>query len=485
MTPRQLLGQARVHTFEYVPYLASYIYSLREQETPGIGTAAVDAAGNLYWCPKFVQEIGKEQAAYLIAHEALHLIFDHHSRSKEIMGENASEFERFVCNVAGDLVIEQTLHMMRHLRPEGAIHLGCDVPAWGFRLDFPENKSMQEYYRLIMERFKGKQQQSPQPQQGDDDAESSDGGSDDDSGQQGDAGGNVPPSDDANGDGGEAPNDDGTQAHGSEVSPVGREGSPSGEQGKAPQKPGAPGTGGSCADGQPRPYEIESDGSWETYAGDMAAARTEQAIAEYEESHPGTVPGSIKEALNCKLRPQPDPFDQLRSAVCTSVASPVGGRDFSRRRRSRKQPPDDNVPLLHGRITVQPHAVVIVDTSASMLGSETKAKALSVISQGLRKLTRVKVYCADTEVQSNKIVSGTSRFEWCGGGGTDMSTAIAQVERDDHPDSIILVTDAETNWHGNKPHARIVVAYTGKVGSTHHHNIPKWCRVVPLEGSNA
>ena len=91
MTPRQLLGQARVHTFEYVPYLASYIYSLREQETPGIGTAAVDAAGNLYWDPKFVQEIGMEQAAYLVAHEALHLIFDHHSRGKEIMGEKPTQ----------------------------------------------------------------------------------------------------------------------------------------------------------------------------------------------------------------------------------------------------------------------------------------------------------------------------------------------------------------------------------------------------------
>ncbi len=485
MTPRQLLGQARVHTFEYVPYLASYIYSLREQETPGIGTAAVDEAGNLYWCPKFVTEIGKEQAAYLIAHESLHLIFDHHSRAREIIGEHPDEFKRFVCNVAGDLVIEQTLHMMRHLRPEGAVHLGCNVEAWGFRLDFPENKSMQEYYRLIMERLK-QQQQKQQPQGGDDDAESNDGGSDDDSGQQGDAGGNSPPSGDGTGDGGESPDDDGTQAQGREVSPVGREGSPSSGQGKAPQKPGAPGTGGSCADGQPRPYEVESDGSWETYAGDMAAARTEQAIAEFESSNPGSVPGTIKEALKCKLRPQPDPFDQLRSAVCTSVASPVGGRDFSHRRRSRKQPPDDNVPLLHGRITVQPHAVVIVDTSGSMLGSETKAKALSVIGQGIRKLSRVKVFCADTHVRSNDMVATTSTFEWCGGGGTDMARAIEEVDRTDKPDSIILVTDAETDWPQRKPHARVVVAYTGQPGTHWHQSIPRWCRTITLQGgSNA
>lgn len=472
MTPRQLLGQARVHTFEYVPYLASYIYSLREQETPGIGTAAVDAAGNLYWDPEFVQQVGKEQSAYLVAHEALHLIFDHHARSKEIMGENPTQVQVYACNVAGDLVIEQTLAMMRHLRPEGAIHLGCTIDSWGITLDFPENKSMQHYYRLIMEKLQAKAQDKPQ--QGGSDGQGSNEESSPSSG-----------NDSSDGDGQDGDGDDGTEADGKEAPASGGAGSPSAGQGKAPTKPGAPGTGGSCADGQPRPYEIEDDGSWDTYAGDMAAARTEQAVAEYEAAHPGSVPGTLKETLNCKLRPQPDPFDQLRSAVCTSVASPVGGRDFSHRRRSRKQPPEDDAPLLHGRITTQPHAVVVVDTSASMLSSDAKAKALSVIAQGLRKLTRVKVYCADYRVQSNKIVSGTTRFEWCGGGGTDMSAALEQVDRADNPDSIILVTDAETHWHSKKPRARVVVAYTGKVGSSWHHNIPKWCRVVPLEGSNA
>jgi len=481
MTPRQLLGQARVHTFEYVPYLASYIYSLREQETPGIGTAAVDEAGNLYWDPAFVTEIGRDQTAYLVAHEVLHLIFDHHSRSREIIGQNPSKFEQFVCNVAGDLVIEQTLHMMRHLRPEGAVHLGCEVPAWGIRLDLPENRSMQEYYRLIMEMLKKQSddnQNQDQQQEGSDAGDhnesgdsSSSGNDDNDSGQDMGAG------DDG---GASGKDDDGTEADGQEDASGDGAGSPSAGQGKAPQKPGAPGTGGSCADGCPRPYEIESDGSWEAYGEDMAAAQAEEAIAKYESSNPGKVPGNIKEALKQKLRPVPDPFAQLRSAVCTSVASPVGGRDYSHRRRSRKQPPGDDAPLLHGRITVQPNAVVIVDTSASMMKKTVQAKALSVIAQGLRKLGRVKVYCADTQVRSNKVVATTKLFAWCGGGGTDMATAVAEVDKADKPDSIVLITDAETHWHGDKPRARVVMAYTGKVGSPWHDRIPKWCRVVPL-----
>jgi predicted metal-dependent peptidase len=459
-----------VHTFEYVPYLASYIYSLREQETPGIGTAAVDEAGNLYWCPKFVSEIGRDQTAYIVAHEALHLVYDHHSRAREIIGEHADEFHRFVCNVAGDLVIEQTLHMMRHLRPSGVVHLGCKIEAWGITLDFPENKSMQEYYRLILEKLKG--QQSPKQEQSNDgqhgDSSSSDGGGQD-------AG--APDDSDADGKAGGNPPD------GSTPPPPSGAGHPASGQGEVPPPPGSPGTGGSCGDGQARPYEIENDGSWETWGSDMAAAKAEEAIAEYEQQNgKGSVPGSIKQALTCKLRPQPDPFDQLRSAVCTSVASPVGGRDFSHRRRSRKQPPGDDDPLLHGRITVQPNAVVIVDTSGSMMGKDTQARALSVIGQGIRKLSRVKVFCADTHVRSHALVATTKAFAWAGGGGTSMARAIEEVDRTDKPDSIILITDAITDWPAKKPHARVVVAYTGKVGSSYHQRIPSWCRTVPLEG---
>lgn len=98
MTPRQLLGQARVRTFEYVPYLASYIYSLKERETPGIGTAAVDDAGNLYWDANFITKCGVDQGAYLVTHEVLHLIFEHHARSREMV-PNPTQQQQFVLKI--------------------------------------------------------------------------------------------------------------------------------------------------------------------------------------------------------------------------------------------------------------------------------------------------------------------------------------------------------------------------------------------------
>lgn len=475
-TPRQLLSKARVKTFEYVPYLASYIYALRPQETREVETAAVDAEGRLYYNPDYISTADTGQCAYIVAHEALHLIYQHHRRAQEITGPRCSDQQRFILNIAGDLVIEQTLATarMRSLRPQGAVCLGATVPQLGgMTLDFPENLSMQEYYRLIMERLRAQEQDdssNDRKEQSDGDRDEAD--SDEDMGAS-DEGGSDGKDDDDNGSGSTEDAADG----GAEAPPTG--------QGTGASQPGTPGGGGSCADGQPREYEVESDGSWEAYGADMAATQAESAIKAYEESSAGTVAGTLKQALSQQLRPQPDPFDQLRSAVCTSVAAPIGGRDFSHRRLSRKQPVGDDEPLLHGRICVQPRAVVIVDTSGSMTDKESQAKALSVIGQGLRKLGRVKVICADTHVRSHKSVVTTRAFEWAGGGGTDMARAIEQVEESDKPDSIVLITDAITRWPMRKPRARVVIAYTGQRDSRYHQAIPSWARTIVLEQKGA
>ncbi|NBV87909.1 MAG: hypothetical protein EBR88_00065 [Betaproteobacteria bacterium] len=489
-TPRQLLGQARVHTFDYVPYLASYIYSLREHETPGIETACVDEHGNLYWDPAFVVECGKEQTAYLVAHEALHLVYEHSVRAKEIIGSQPDELQKLVCNIAADLVIEQTLSMMRHLRPEGAVYLGCMLPELdNIILDFPENLSMQSYYRLIMDKLR----QPPSPDshpQGDSDADGnnsaggSTGSNDDrqgendtdsgDSGHRGSSGmGDGEDSGNATHDGMGSDNMDGSAGQ--------REGSTPPRARSDAKGAGRPGMGGSCADGQPRPYEVENDGSWDAFGSDMAAQLAMPAVEAYVQQHgAGSVPGNLREHIRNKLVPQPDPFDQLRSLVCSAVASPVGGRDYSHRRRSRKQPPGDDVPLLHGRITTMCKAVVIVDTSGSMTSRPLQARAMSVIAQGLQKYGRIKVYCADTVLRSHATVSCIDRFEWHGGGGTDMAAAMASVDKQDKPDAIVLVTDAITEWPAVPTRARSVVAYIGSVHSPHYRRIPKWCRKVAL-----
>jgi len=462
MTPRQKLGKARVRTFDFVPYLASYIYTLREQETPGLATAAVDEHGNLYWDPHWVGLCDVDALAYTVAHEAIHLVYEHCKRAKDLVGTSPPLTQQYIINVAADLVVEQTLSMMRRHRPTGAVHLGCVLPRLGgMVLDFPENQSMPEYYRLILEKLRS----APQPDSQGSKKENSSGtrGGRGDKNRSG--AGSTPAAF-----GGEPAHN-----HADEASRDGVGGVP------PPHQTCAPMSGGSAADGQARPYEIPDDGDWDTCAENMAARGAEKAIQEYEAAKGiGSVPGMLKQALRLKLHPIPDPFDQLRSAVCTSVASPVGGRDFSRRRQSRRQGPAPSDPILYGRITTQPNAIVIVDTSGSMSDTETRDKCLSVVAQGLRKLHRVRVICADTAVRSNSMVASISRFEWVGGGGTKMDVALMEVDRDLKPDAIIIITDAMTRWPRKPTRARVVVAHIGPASGRWFDSIPSWCRKVPM-----
>lgn len=450
MTPREKLAAGRIRTFDYAPYLASYVYSLKQQEVRGTGTCGISKDGVLHWDPQFVDSVDVDTLAYVILHEALHLIFQHHARANEVYGEQPDPQLQFAMNVAGDLVIEQTLAFMRPLRPPAAVHLGAACHQLGVTLDYPPNLPMTDYYGRIIADMR-------QSKRDDGDGDGQEKGEDKcDGGEAG--GGNTP----------------------SEKTPQkksGKKGATSKPNGRAAAC--APGCGGSAGDGVQRSHE-SPDESWQTFQETLSAGKLEQAIAKHEASAPGSVPGSLKETLRAFLRPQQDPFEHLRSVVASSTASPLGGRTATYRRLSRKQPPD--VCRLRGQLTTQASAVVIVDTSGSMGDRETKEKALEVIAKGLRKLKSVKVVCADTHIRSSIKLQDISKFEWVGGGGTSMDVALTEVDKRDHPDSIILITDAATAWPSRPTRARVVVALTHPDGYW-VDQIPKWCKTVPLVSS--
>ncbi len=444
MSPRQRLAAGRVRTFEYAPYLASYIYGLRQQEAKGTGTCGISKDGVIHWDPAFVLGLPIDTLAYVVLHEALHLIFRHHARAREVYGEQPLHLPRLAMNIAGDLVIEQTLEFMRSLRPDGALYLGCDCPQLGITLDFPANLDMVAYYWLIMDRL-----------------DSSGTHSESESGSSG-------------------LSEPGSQPSPGRGQPEKRRQKQDGKEGAAtrPSVPRAvcsPGSGGSASDGIPRDYE-QADESWQAFGELVAAGVMEEAIGKQEAIHPGTVPGVLKEAIRYLLRPQPDPFERLRSVVASSTAAPLGGRMPTYRRLCRKQPA--GLCRLRGQLSTAASAVVIVDTSGSMNDRETKEQALQVIADGLRKLQCVKVVCADTEIRSSARLRDVTNFVWEGGGGTDMATVLSEVDHRDRPDSIVLVTDAATRWPSTQTHARVVVALTSD--SCYRQHIPSWCKTVPL-----
>jgi predicted metal-dependent peptidase len=448
MTPRDKLAHGRVRTFEYAPYLAHFIYSLKQAEVRGTGTCGVSRDGILHWDPEFVQALDADTLAYVIMHEALHLIFRHHTRAVEAYGEHPDPTQQLAMNVAGDLVIEQTLSFMRPLRPPGAMYIGGRCEQLGVDLSFPENLSMLEYYVMIMSQIR-------QRPKGDGSGDS------DKDGEKG--------SDEASGEG----SGDSDARNPRPQKQSGKPGSKSRPNGRAAAC--RPGSGGSAGDGVPRPHE-QPDESWAAFQESLSAARLEDSIRKHEAQHPGSVPGHLKESISLFLRPQRDPFAHLKSVVATHTASPLGGRMATYRRLARKQPAD--VCRLRGQLTTQASAVVIVDTSGSMGDRATKEQALQVIADGLKKLKSVKVVCADTHIRNSIRLQDVDNFEWVGGGGTDMARALTDVDKSDKPDSIVLITDAMTGWPARQTRAKVIVALT--CNSHYRQHIPAWCKTVPL-----
>ena len=240
-----------------------------------------------------------------------------------------------------------------------------------------------------------------------------------------------------------------------------------------PNNPLDPANAGSNSDGQPKDYEDKTTGVEQGMI-EHALREAEKRIDEIESTNPGTVSASIRKSLERRLRPQPDPFDELRCVVGRSVSSTIGSDEYTYRRLSRRQQPDQ--ARRRGVIRLAPECSIIIDTSGSMQGTEMRC--YKAIADGLRRVHRPRVIAYDTAVQSAKRISSLEQFQFQGYGGTDMTGAIEEEDKNHHPDCIVLVTDGETNWPARRTRARLIVALVrGKPG---YRTPPAWARVIDL-----
>jgi predicted metal-dependent peptidase len=246
---------------------------------------------------------------------------------------------------------------------------------------------------------------------------------------------------------------------------------------KQPQPTGKnpidPANAGSNSDGIKRSYEKPMSAA-EHAMTDHCLREAEKKIKEIEGRHPGSIPGELRKALEARLHPQPDPFDELRSVVSRSVASPIGQEEYTYRRLNRRQ--DADAVRRRGYVRLAPECSIIIDTSGSMQGSESRA--LTAIAQGLRKVQRPRVIAYDARLQSAKRIAHLSEFKFKGYGGTDMTTALEQEDREHRPDAIVLVTDGETNWPSKPTRARLIIALVR--GTPGYSTPPSWAKVIDL-----
>ena len=96
------------------PLVADAFANVNFHEMPEVKTAATDGKDILY-NPKFMDSLSYEEQIFTLAHEALHIAFDHINRRKtKIDNINESKIVikkyRKLWNVATDAVINQALH---------------------------------------------------------------------------------------------------------------------------------------------------------------------------------------------------------------------------------------------------------------------------------------------------------------------------------------------------------------------------------------
>ena len=454
-SPRELVTHFRIMAHQYFPYLGAYVYSLTPVERDGIGTMAVDKYGRMYYDPAFCTNITLDQGAYVVLHEAWHLILRHCHRIKDILGPtpSASQLRRF--NIAADCVVWELMEAIKQHAPPGGVTFDA------LQAKYPKlkrNLMIGEVYAILAEQDEQEESSLSKQSQNGDNQEQEEGDED------GSNGGGQP---------GSTP--DGKEDRSSRGRKGGQGGEEGGAAGGAPQD-GFELIGGSACDGQRRDYEEDPNPNWEAYIEDQLLEDMEQKIEDYERTgggkQAGSVPGVLKETITAKLRPAPNPWDRLRAATAIAAVNPRGAKDYTYQKVNRRQFAMPNAPRLKGVNAFSPKAVVCVDTSGSMT-KKCLDKCLNVIAQGLRAVGDFRVVVGDCQVNNDfRYSSLTQGIDLSGGGGTDMSLLIDYAEKTHHPNVIIVCTDGYTGWPAQPTHAQLIIALTQEVET------PGWATTV-------
>ena len=304
------LTRAKLLARTWAPYLSHILASMRTYVEPSIDALAIDSDCRLYVNEKWVESVSRETLAYALLHEVLHVVLSHAQRRKQTLPDADAE-QRLWWNIAADLCIQQMLaRQFSHAEPDGIITIRGKVPGTDTPFlhvpNLVQGMTTEGYYSVLLDYVT--QQQQPASSQ------PSSNGQPEKDGQEQDAG-------DGEGD----------------------------EEGSSPALD--PNSAGSGSDGHRRDYEQPSRMAAQA-AVRARLAECERKIAEMEQQGIGSVPGEVRAALNARLHPQPDPFDQLRSVVSRSVASPLGADEYTYRRLRRRQPP--NCARLRGVIRYAP-----------------------------------------------------------------------------------------------------------------------------------
>lgn len=147
--------QAKVHLQKENPFFAYCVMNLKIQEDNKISeTIAVDNLGNLYYNPKWIENLSENELRGVLTHEVLHLILQHLNRC-----ENK---EQEIFNVAGDLVINNILLNNHFELPKGLVPYNnefefSDIKPPFTITDLDKKTAEMVYYELMKHKPKEKE----------------------------------------------------------------------------------------------------------------------------------------------------------------------------------------------------------------------------------------------------------------------------------------------------------------------------------------
>lgn len=106
LTPLQILAAARIRVKTLAPYMTAAVLGLIPREAKGLATMGVTDKGVLLWNPEWVSTLSADEVAWVLLHEASHLLRDHSGRCKRMCANHR------LFNIAGDLEINDDLREM-------------------------------------------------------------------------------------------------------------------------------------------------------------------------------------------------------------------------------------------------------------------------------------------------------------------------------------------------------------------------------------
>lgn len=410
---RDVIAAARTRVVRELPYFSAPTLALRPFALPGLGTFGVDAESRMAFDPLVALAWGMVYCATVVAHEALHILLDHHGRRK---GRLPFKWNLAVDCECNRILIDAGFQFPPGLKPVTAAALGL-----------PEKLTAEEYYdRITDEQANGYAQ-----------------------GQPGDGAGDGTP-------GAPGPSFPGC-------------GSPCGSGAGAPQ--GWEEKAKELSNG----LEGQSPADQRTVRRSTAEA-VNAHIAKGGRGI-GTVPAGLQVWASLQLQRPVVPWSRvLPSLVRSAIASRSGADDYTRARVSRRSTAHLGVmPILPALRSPKPEVTVVLDFSGSMLGKPVRRAVSEAVGVVEALGLPVRMLAVDTKVHADKIVQSRKDVEVLnrGGGGTDMVVGIQAADRPkrgSRPDVIVLITDGETPWptRAQMPRAKLVVAVIG-----HRHNVPE------------